>query len=52
MTKDDRINAFKKLGDFLSNYTLEIDSNSSHPFEVEIQRSQIYNKWFTKSNKI
>lgn len=50
MTKDDRINAFKKLGDFLSNYTLEIDSNSSHPFEVEIQRSQIYNKWFTKSN--
>ena len=50
MTKDDRINAFKKLGDFLNNFTLENDSNSNHPLELEIKRSQIFNKWFTQSN--
>jgi hypothetical protein len=50
MTKDDRINAFKMLGDFLKNFTLVKDSNSNHPFEIEIQRSQMFNKWFTQSN--
>ena len=50
MTKDDRINAFKKLGDFLNDFTLENDSKSNHPFELEIKRSQISNKWFTQSN--
>jgi hypothetical protein len=50
MTKDDRINAFKKLGDFLIEFTIENKAYSTHPLEVTIQKSHLYNKWFTKDN--
>jgi hypothetical protein len=48
MTKEDRIIAFKKLGEFLNTFTHENASN--HPLEKEIQNSQSYNNWFTTSN--
>lgn len=48
MTKEDRIIAFKKLGNFLQTFTHE--NESVHEMELEIRKSQSYNNWFTKSN--
>ena len=46
MTKEDRIIAFKKLGNFLQTFTHE--NESVHEMELEIRKSQSYNNWFTK----
>ena len=49
MIIEDRIKAFKKLGDFLTGFSSE-KLNKDHRLEQIIQSSLSYNGWFTSAN--
>ena len=50
MTKDNTINAFIKLGEFLSSFDKERMKNVNHPLEIMIKKNQVYNAWFNPMN--
>lgn len=49
MTIESRINAFLKLGEFLSKFEHASEGNE-HELHLAIQRSSVYNGWFTAEN--